>query len=90
MLQSHEYIPLDPAFFPGRVAAIYYRAPENMLKSSADKVESTSPIRDREIGVIGILHPLVLSKFEINYPCSALELELEPFKKEVTAVWTNA
>ena len=60
-----------------------------MLKASADKVESGSPSKDKEIGVIGILHPSVLSKFEITYPCSALELELEHFKKEVTAVWTN-
>lgn len=61
----------------------------NLLKTSKDKIALDSPVYDTEIGVIGILHPLVLEKFEIGYPCSALELELELFKKEVTAVWTN-
>ena len=38
---------------------------------------------DLEIGVLGILHPSVLENFEIPYPCSALEFNLEPFKKEL-------
>ena len=37
--------------------------------------------RDLEIGTLGVLHPTVLEKFEISYPCSALEFNLEPFKK---------
>lgn len=45
---------------------------------------------DQEIGLLGILHPTVLEKFEIPYPCSALEFTLEPFKKEMSRVWTNA
>ncbi|GJJ07485.1 hypothetical protein Clacol_001687 [Clathrus columnatus] len=56
----------DSTFLPGRAASIYYR-------------ESSS--RDVKIGVLGILHPNVLQNFEINYPCSALEFNLEPFKK---------
>ncbi|KAJ3085255.1 phenylalanine--tRNA ligase subunit beta [Quaeritorhiza haematococci] len=35
--------------------------------------------KNKHIGVFGILHPLVLEKFEIGYPCSALELNVEPF-----------
>jgi phenylalanyl-tRNA synthetase beta chain len=31
------------------------------------------------VGSFGILHPTVLEKFEIGYPCSALEFNLEPF-----------
>jgi len=49
-------------------------------------------IRDRkglEIGRLGILHPSVLEKFEIGYPCSALEFSLEPFKGKVPPMWTN-
>lgn len=34
---------------------------------------------DLEIGVLGVLHPEVLEKFEIEYPCSSLEFDLEPF-----------
>ena len=33
----------------------------------------------RTIGRFGIVHPDVLEKFEIPYPVSALELNLQPF-----------
>jgi phenylalanyl-tRNA synthetase beta chain len=46
-------------------------------------------VTDVEIGRLGILHPSVLEKFEIGYPCSALEFSLEPFKAEMPAMWTN-
>jgi phenylalanyl-tRNA synthetase beta subunit len=53
-------------------------------------VESTHPPRadgSIEIGSLGILHPSVLSSFEIPYPCSALEFDLAPFVKEERPVW---
>ncbi|KAI0877965.1 phenylalanyl-tRNA synthetase [Hypoxylon argillaceum] len=54
----------DPTFFPGRAAGVYLgRAGEE----------------SRRIGEIGVLHPEVLEKFEIRYPVSALELNLEVF-----------
>ncbi len=31
------------------------------------------------IGAFGILHPQVLGAFEISYPTSALEINIEPF-----------
>ncbi|RLU24647.1 hypothetical protein DMN91_002736 [Ooceraea biroi] len=31
------------------------------------------------IGKMGVLHPDVLSKFELNVPCSAMEMNIEPF-----------
>ncbi|KYQ51270.1 putative phenylalanyl-tRNA synthetase beta chain [Trachymyrmex zeteki] len=31
------------------------------------------------IGKMGVLHPNVLSKFELNIPCSAMEINIEPF-----------
>jgi len=31
------------------------------------------------IGGFGVLHPNVLSRFEIPFPCSALEMDLEIF-----------
>lgn len=31
------------------------------------------------VGFFGIVHPTVLEKFEICFPCSVLELNLEPF-----------
>jgi phenylalanyl-tRNA synthetase beta chain len=45
--------------------------------------------KDIEIGTLGILHPTVLEKFDIGFPCSALEFTLEPFKKPMPSVWTN-
>lgn len=59
------HIRSDPAFFPGRAAHIFYRNPNNTM--------------DQQIGVLGIIHPSVLGKFDISFPCSALELSLENF-----------
>lgn len=39
--------------------------------------------------MLGILHPTVLEKFEIGYPCSAVEFTLEPFRKSVSPVAHN-
>jgi phenylalanyl-tRNA synthetase beta chain len=83
----------DPAYFPGRAAAIYYRAPPttySALTSIKTGIRAVLHNReDAEIGTLGILHPSVLEKFEIAYPCSALEFDLEPFKKEMQTVWTD-
>lgn len=58
------------------------------LKAS---IQAVLPTRsDAQIGTLGILHPSVLEKFEIGYPCSALEFDLEPFKKEMQTVWTDS
>lgn len=35
--------------------------------------------KNKVIGSFGIVHPLTLQKFDISYPCSAMELNLEPF-----------
>ena len=72
---------VDPTFFPGRAATIYYRK-QVVLKTTMNSVKHTilGP-EDLEIGVLGILHPSVLEKFEISFPCSAIEFSLEPFRK---------
>ncbi|KAI9811389.1 MAG: phenylalanine--tRNA ligase subunit beta [Thelocarpon impressellum] len=53
----------DPTFFPGHAAAIHVRA------------------RGEEavVGAFGIMHPSVLEKFELRYPVSTLEMNLEVF-----------
>lgn len=53
----------EPTFFPGHGAAIYLR-----LNGEA-----------RRVGEFGILHPTVLEKFELRYPVSTLEMNLEVF-----------
>ncbi|GLB33939.1 putative B3/4 domain containing protein [Lyophyllum shimeji] len=84
----------DPVYFPGRAATIYYRPPpvkaHDTLSTIKRGVEAALHIdKDLEIGSLGILHPTVLAKFEIGYPCSALEFSLEPFKKKMQKIWTN-
>ncbi|KAK0619728.1 phenylalanyl-tRNA synthetase beta chain [Immersiella caudata] len=53
----------EPTFFNGRAAAIYLRL--------GGKVQ--------RIGEIGVLHPTVLEKYELRYPVSTLEINLEVF-----------
>lgn len=77
----------DPAYFPGRAATIYYRPPPQKSSKTgelADELKHTLHInqdRDIVIGTLGVLHPTVLEKFEITYPCSALEFNMEVFLK---------
>ncbi|KAJ8130301.1 hypothetical protein O1611_g3329 [Lasiodiplodia mahajangana] len=54
----------DSTFFPGRAAGVYL---------------GTKGGESRRVGEIGVLHPEVLHKFEIKYPVSVLELNLEVF-----------
>ncbi|KAK3369998.1 phenylalanyl-tRNA synthetase beta chain [Podospora didyma] len=53
----------EPTFFDGRAAAIYLRL--------GGKVQ--------RIGEFGVLHPTVLEKFDLRYPVSTLEINLEVF-----------
>ncbi|KAL8894138.1 MAG: hypothetical protein Q9192_004587 [Flavoplaca navasiana] len=53
----------DPTFFHGHAAAIHVR------------IEGKEQIA----GVFGILHPTVLEKFELRYPVSTLEINIEMF-----------
>ncbi|KAI1311244.1 phenylalanyl-tRNA synthetase [Xylaria venustula] len=54
----------DSTFFPGRAAGVY------LGKKGEDS---------RRIGEIGVLHPEVLGNFDIRYPVSVFELNLEVF-----------
>ncbi|KAI0036810.1 phenylalanyl-tRNA synthetase subunit beta [Vararia minispora EC-137] len=78
----------DSTFFPGRAAAIYYRAPTKSSVSTVVRSMLHGGL-DIEIGKVGVLHPDVLEKFEIGYPCSALEFSLEPFTRQMPAIWTD-
>jgi len=70
----------DPAYFPGRAATIYYRSP--IVQTTLNNVKEVAASRDIVIGTLGVLHPSVLANFEINYPCSALEFNVEVFLKK--------
>ncbi|CAD6499360.1 BgTH12-03479 [Blumeria graminis f. sp. triticale] len=53
----------EPSFFPGHAAIIF-------LRLSGRKIR---------IGEFGILHPTVLDNFDLRYPVSTLEINLEVF-----------
>lgn len=54
----------DPTFFEGHAAAIHLRIGGKPAK---------------RVGVFGILHPTVLERFELKYPVSTLEIDIEVF-----------
>ncbi len=35
--------------------------------------------KGNRIGILGNLHPAVITNFELNLPCSAFEINIEPF-----------
>jgi phenylalanyl-tRNA synthetase beta chain len=53
-----------PSYFPGRGARIVL-----------EKADGTQLV----VGGMGVLHPLVLKNFELSYPASVMELNIEPF-----------
>ncbi|KAK2812577.1 hypothetical protein FQN50_001221 [Emmonsiellopsis sp. PD_5] len=53
----------DPTYFPGHAASIHVRIGG----------------KDHVIGAFGILHPTVLEKFDLKYPVSTLEMNIEAF-----------
>lgn len=53
----------EPTFFKGHAAAIYLKIGD----------------KPQKIGSFGMLHPTVLKNFELPFPVSALEVNLEVF-----------
>lgn len=47
------------------------------LPSTNDTKGGSSVSRDVEIGIMGIIHPTCLQKFELEYPCSVFEFTVE-------------
>lgn len=43
------------------------------------KLQQSGAGGDLEVGRIGVLHPEVLTAYELNYPISAMEFNLEVF-----------
>ncbi|KAL4793574.1 hypothetical protein BDV19DRAFT_366239 [Aspergillus venezuelensis] len=53
----------DPTYFPGHAASVHVRIAG----------------KDHKIGTFGILHPTVLENYEMKYPVSTLEINIEAF-----------
>mmetsp|Transcript_25811 Transcript_25811/g.55292 ORF Transcript_25811/g.55292 Transcript_25811/m.55292 type:complete len:614 (-) Transcript_25811:278-2119(-) len=52
---------------------------ESQDKTFFPNRQATVLHKNKEIGIFGVVHPEVLKAFDIVYPCSALELNIEPF-----------
>ena len=69
-------------FFEGRAADVFALAP-SWLKvepspQDADGKGKSAPVAAC-VGKFGVIHPQVLKAFDIPFPVSALEINLEPF-----------
>ena len=58
----------DPVFFPGMGAEIVLVKPQEGVSGAS---------KEQVIGILGVVHPEVLTNYEISYPCSIVELDLE-------------
>lgn len=58
-----------PSYFPGRGARVVL---EHLAPGAAE------PSR-QVVGTLGVLHPKVLGNYELAYPASVVELNIEPF-----------
>lgn len=58
----------DPCFFNGMCAEVVLRKLDSDASGAAG---------DKVIGVLGVVHPEVLQNYDISYPCSVVELDLE-------------
>ena len=57
--------------------AYYWK--ESKEKTFFPDRQATVWFKGQQIGVFGVVHPEVLKAFDIVYPCSALEINIEPF-----------
>jgi phenylalanyl-tRNA synthetase beta chain len=55
---------IDPSYLPGHAAAVFLQLADQEPK---------------QIGSFGVMHPIVLKNFELPFPTSTLELNLEYF-----------
>jgi phenylalanyl-tRNA synthetase beta chain len=61
----------DPLYFPGMGADVVLRKRSCAGDGEEEKDEGLV------VGTMGVIHPDVLAKFEISYPCCVVELDLE-------------
>jgi phenylalanyl-tRNA synthetase beta chain len=61
----------NPTFFPGMSAEVVLR------RTGASGNSSSNKVTEQVVGILGVIHPEVLGHYEITYPCSIVELDLE-------------
>jgi len=58
---------------------LYYYLKECQDPAFLEGKRANVYLNEKVIGCIGVVHPVVLKKFEIAFPCTALEICIEPF-----------
>ncbi len=53
----------EPCFFPGMGAKIVLQFDDGRV--------------NKDVGIIGVMHPQVLSNYDISYPCTITELDID-------------
>ncbi|XP_076833236.1 phenylalanine--tRNA ligase beta subunit [Brachyhypopomus gauderio] len=62
---------------PGRNHGYYIQAAEDSTYFTGRCAEIFS--RGKSVGHLGVLHPDVINSFELTMPCSALDIDIQPF-----------
>ena len=77
---------VSPSLFRGVFSFVIYSVSSVFHVSSVFSDPSYFPgrcaaihLKRQPIGRIGVLHPEVISKFELNMPCAAVEVDIENF-----------
>lgn len=70
-------VPVDLSGEGADPNAYYWK--ESKEKTFFPDRQATVWFKGQQIGVFGVVHPEVLKAFDIVYPCSALEINIEPF-----------
>jgi len=63
----------DPVFFPGMGAELVI----SYLDAASAKTAGVAVGGEKVVGVMGVVHPVVLKNFEVAYPTTVCELNLE-------------
>ena len=65
----------DPCFFPGMNAEVVLHWLKEGQQGGVDGKEEVE--REQVVGCLGVVHPEVLQNFDVSYPCSVLEIDVE-------------
>lgn len=67
----------DACYFNGMSANIVLLTTTSSSTASGSDGISNETIVEKIVGTIGVIHPEVLQNFDVSYPCSILELDVE-------------
>lgn len=75
----HILLPLQMYFYNLMVVSILYIFADDQAFLPGRCVKIVVQPGNVQLGIMGVLHPLVLKAFNVTLPCSMFEFSLEPF-----------